>query len=42
MIARAIDLKKEQPYRSPGAINEFLKKEFGRTVPKSTLSLAAS
>ena len=38
MIARAIDLKKEQPYRSPDAINEFLKKEFGRTIPKSTLN----
>jgi transposase InsO family protein len=38
MIARAIALKKEQPYRSPDAINEFLKKEFGRTIPKSTLN----
>ena len=38
MIARAIALKKEQPYRSPDAINEFLEKEFGRTIPKSTLN----
>jgi len=38
MIARAIALKKQQPYRSPDAINEFLKKEFGRTIPKSTLN----
>ncbi len=38
MIARATALKKEQPYRSPDAINEFLKKEFGRTIPKSTLN----
>jgi transposase InsO family protein len=38
MIARAIALKKEQPYRSPDAINEFLEKEFGRTIPKSTMN----
>jgi transposase InsO family protein len=38
MIARAIALKKEQPYRSPDAINEFLKREFGRTIPKSTMN----
>ena len=38
MIKRAIALKKEQPYRSPDAINEFLEKEFGRTIPKSTLN----
>lgn len=38
MIARAIALKKEQPYRSPDAINEFLQNEFGRTIPKSTLN----
>lgn len=38
MIARAIELKKEQPYRSPLAINEFLRKEFGRTIPKPTMN----
>ena len=38
MITRAIALKKEQPFRSPDAINEFLQKEFGRTIPKSTLN----
>ncbi len=38
MIRRAIALKKEQPYRSPEAINEFLKQEFGRTIPKSTMN----
>ena len=38
MIARAIELKKEQPFRSPDAINEFLKQEFGRTIPKSTMN----
>jgi transposase InsO family protein len=38
MITRAVVLKKEQPYRSPDAINEFLEKEFGRTIPKSTLN----
>ena len=38
MIARAVELKKEQPRRSPQAINEFLKKEFGRTIPKSTMN----
>jgi transposase len=37
MIARAIELKKEQPYRSDLLINQFLQAEFGRTVPKSTL-----
>ncbi len=38
MIARAIALKKEQPRRSPKVINEFLKKEFGRTIPKATMN----
>ena len=38
MIARAIELKKEQPFRSPDVINEFLKKELGRTIPKSTMN----
>jgi transposase InsO family protein len=38
MLQRAIELKKEQPRRSPHVINEFLKQEFGRTIPKSTLN----
>ena len=38
MIARAIELKRQQPLRSPHAINKFLEKEFGRTIPKSTLN----
>jgi putative transposase len=37
MIAKAIELKKEQPYRSDVPINRFLEAEFGRTIPKSTL-----
>jgi transposase InsO family protein len=38
MIARAIELKKEQPRRAPRAINEFLRQEFGRTIPTSTMN----
>lgn len=38
MIARAVELKREQPYRSPRAINRVLEKEFGRTIPKSTMN----
>lgn len=38
MIERAIELKKQQPHRSPAVINEFLKREFGRTIPKSTMN----
>lgn len=37
LIARAIELKKDQPFRSPDVINELLKKESGRTIPKSTM-----
>jgi len=37
MVAKAIELKKEQPYRSDVPLNEFLKAQFGRTIPKSTL-----
>jgi hypothetical protein len=37
MIAKAVELKKEQPYRSDVPINQFLQAEFGKTVPKSTL-----
>ena len=38
MITRAVELKKEQPFRSPDAINQFLQKEFGRTIPKATMN----
>ena len=38
MLARAVELKKQQPRRSPQAINALLAKEFGRTIPKSTLN----
>lgn len=37
MIAKAVELKTEQPYRSDVPINRFLQTEFGRTIPKSTL-----
>ena len=37
MLQRAVELKKDQPYRSAEAINQFLQAEFGRTLPKSTL-----
>ena len=37
LLARAVELKKEQPRRSDKVINRILKREFGRTVPRSTL-----
>ena len=37
MIAKAIELKKEQPLRSDETINKFLEVEFQRTIPPSTL-----
>jgi hypothetical protein len=37
MLARAVELKKEQPRRSQETINQFLRQEFGRTIPPSTL-----
>ena len=37
MIAKAIELKTEQPYRSHVPINQFLNAEFHATIPKSTL-----
>jgi len=37
MIAKAIELKKEQPYRSDETINKFLESKFRRTIPPSTL-----
>lgn len=38
MLARALELKRQQPRRSPQAINVFLEHEFGRTIPTSTLN----
>ena len=37
VIQKAIELKKDQPLRSPQAINRFLKDIYGQTVPRSTL-----
>jgi len=37
LLARAVELKKEQPYRSDTVINRILKHEFGRTLSRSTL-----
>jgi len=37
VIQKAIELKKEQPRRSPQTINFFLKDKYGTTVPRSTL-----
>lgn len=37
LLARAVELKKEQPRRSDQVINRILQKEFGRPVPRSTL-----
>ena len=37
LLARAVKLKKEQPYRSATVINRILKRELGRQVPRSTL-----
>lgn len=37
LLARAVELKKEQPRRSDRVINRILKREFGRSVPRSTL-----
>ena len=36
MVAKAIELKKEQPRRSNVPINQFLQAEFHATIPKST------
>src|SRR5438128_8035267 len=33
LLARAVELKKEQPYRSDEVINRILLREFGRQVP---------
>jgi transposase len=37
IIDKAVELKKEQPRRSPAAINRFLEEIYGATVPRSTL-----
>jgi len=37
VIAKAVELKKEQPYRSHITINRFIKEWYGVTIPKSTL-----
>jgi transposase InsO family protein len=37
LLARAVQLKKEQPRRSAKVINRILEKEFGRQVSRSTL-----
>lgn len=37
LLARAVELKKEQPYRSDRVLNLILKHEFGHEVPRSTL-----
>lgn len=38
MMARAIQLKKDQPRRSDVEINQFLREEFHATIPKATLN----
>jgi len=37
IIDKAIELKKEQPLRSPNTINRLLEEIYGLTVPRSTL-----
>jgi len=37
VIQKAVELKKDQPRRSPQAINRFLKDIYGKTVARSTL-----
>ena len=37
LLARAVELKKEQSYRSGKIINRILKRESGKTIPKSTM-----
>ena len=36
-MQKAIELKKEQPYRSPAVINQFLQEMYSTTVPRATL-----
>jgi transposase InsO family protein len=37
VMEKAIELKKEQPYRNPAAINRFLQEMYSTTVPRATL-----
>jgi putative transposase len=37
IIEKAIELKKEQPFRSPDTINRFLEQIYGTTIPRSSL-----
>jgi transposase len=37
IIARAVELKKQQPFLPAGRINQFLQAEFQATIPKATL-----
>lgn len=37
LLARAVQLKQQQPSRSDRVLNRILKREFGRGVPRSTL-----
>ena len=37
IVQKAIELKKEQPYRSADTINRFLENIYGTTIPRSTL-----
>jgi len=37
ILAAAVELKKEQPYRSDRVINRFIEKHYGVRIPKSTL-----
>lgn len=37
VMEKAIELKKDQPYRSPLAINKLLEQTYAATVPRSTL-----
>ncbi len=37
VLAKAVELKKEQPRRSPDMINAFLKRMYGVSIPRSTL-----
>ena len=37
IVDKAVELKKEQPFRSPDIINRLLKEMYGVTIPRSTL-----
>lgn len=36
-VDKAIELKKEQPYRSDDTLNRFLKEQYSQTIPRSSL-----